>query len=87
MGEIGLERCRRLFPGSLGNTDKRSFSRKTTRKPREKGGVKNPIVIGFAEVRRNLERPPAKVCSVWEGVSPGLREVAEVDRLSKRNAA
>jgi hypothetical protein len=77
----------RLFPGSLGNADKRSFSGKTTRKPPEKGGIKKPIIIGFAEVRCYLEKPPAKVFLVWEGVFPGLREVAEVDRLSKRNAA
>jgi hypothetical protein len=46
-----------------------------------------PIIIGFAEVAPFLEEPPAKVFPVWERVYPGLREVAEVDRLSKRNAA
>jgi hypothetical protein len=75
------------LPSSLGNYDREAFSRKTTRKRPEKGGSKMPIIIGFAEVAPFLEEPPAKVFPVWERVYPGLREVAEVDRLSKRNAA
>jgi hypothetical protein len=68
-------------PISLGSLGKNAFSGKTTRKRPEKGGSKIPITIGFAEVHRNLEQPPAKVFSVRERVSPGLREVAEVDLL------
>jgi hypothetical protein len=74
------------LPSSLGKIGKEAFSGKTTRKRPEKGGSKMPIIIGFAEVHRYLEKPPAKVFPVWERVSPGLREVAEVDRLSQRSA-
>jgi hypothetical protein len=43
------------LPSSLGKTGKETFSGKTTRKRPEKGGLKIPIIIGFAEVARFLE--------------------------------
>jgi len=66
---------------------KRRFLEKPPANARKKKGSKIPIIIGFAEVHRYLEKPPAKVFPVWKRVSLGLREVAEVDRLSKQNAA
>jgi hypothetical protein len=53
-----------LLSDSLENYGKKVFSGKTTRKHPEKGGSENPIIIGFAEVHRFLEQPPAKVFPV-----------------------
>jgi hypothetical protein len=58
--------------------------RRYLERPPANGGFGKAFFIAFAEVHRNLERPPAKVYPILKGFAE-VAEVAEVDPHFQKN--